>query len=199
MRTIHCLSVVSVAAVTFLLGNVTARASMTAGGSMRDRSVPVDSDTRLAYRPPPPPPRSIKCESRGGNYTYCRTGMRGPVRLQKQLSGTPCVPYDTWGADADGGGVWVWNGCRAVFLVANSWGPPPGHGPGWGPPHGGGGQTVVCKSEGFQYSHCPLGRRRHVRLTKNLSDTRCIRGDNWDVDRRGIWVDRGCAGKFLVE
>jgi len=201
MRTIGRLSVVSVAALVFSLGSVTARASMTAGAS-RGPSAPVDTATRLAYRPPPPPPpRTIKCESHGGKYTYCRTGVRGPVRLQRQLSGTPCVPYDTWGADADGGGVWVWNGCRALFLVGGGWGPPPGPGPGpgWGPPHSGGAQTVVCKSEGFQYNHCALGRRRHVRLTKNLSDTRCIRGDNWDVDRRGIWVNRGCAGRFLVE
>jgi hypothetical protein len=119
--------------------------------------------------------------------------------MERQLSGTPCIPYDTWGADADGGGVWVFNGCRAVFVVGGGWGPPPG--PGWRPPPagGGGGHTVTCESEGFQYNHCPLGRRRHVRLTKNLSDTRCIRGDNWDVDHRGIWVDRGCAGRFVVE
>ena len=194
MRSLRHLSVVSIAAVAFSLGSVTARASMTRGPGAS-----VDTDTRLAYRPPPRPPRTIKCESHGGKSTYCRTGVRGPVRLQKQLSGTPCIQYDTWGADADGGGVWVWNGCRALFVVGAGWGPPPSHGPGWKPPQGGAGQTVTCKSEGFQYNHCPLGRRRHVRLTKNLSDTRCIRGDNWDVDRRGIWVDRGCGGRFVVE
>jgi hypothetical protein len=173
---------------------------MTAGASMHGASAPAESDMRLAYRPPPSQPRTVKCESYGGKYTYCRTGVRGMVRLQKQLSGTPCVPYDTWGADADGGGVWVWNGCRALFLVGGGWGPPPGHGPGWGPPHGGGGgQAVTCKSENFQYNHCSIGRRRHVRLTKNLSGTRCVRGDNWDVDRGGIWVDRGCAGRFEVQ
>jgi hypothetical protein len=177
MSTMRRFTVVTIAAVAFSLGSVTVRA--------------VGADTRLAYRPPPPPLRTIKCESRGGKSTYCRTGVRGPVRMERQLSGTPCIPYDTWGADPDGGGIWVFNGCRALFVVGGGWGPPPAGGRG--------GQTVTCKSEGFQYNHCPLGRRRHVRLTKNLSDTRCIRGDNWDVDRRGIWVDRGCAGRFVVE
>jgi len=39
---------------------------------------------------------------------------------------------------------------------------------------------------------------REVRLQKNLSDTRCVRNDNWGVDRRGIWVDRGCAARFTI-
>ncbi|HEY2385800.1 MAG TPA: DUF3011 domain-containing protein [Candidatus Binatia bacterium] len=150
------------------------------------------------WPPPPQPTRSIKCESRGGKYTYCRTGAYGPVRLQRQLSATACVPYDTWGADSDGGGVWVWNGCRATFLVGGGWGgPPPGHRP---PRHGGGsgGRAVTCKSEGFSYNRCEIGRARDARLQKNLSDTRCIRNDNWGVDRGGIWVDRGCAGRFTV-
>jgi hypothetical protein len=199
MSTRRRFTVVTIVAVAFSLGSVTVRASMTAGASSRGASTAVGSDTRLAYRPPPSPPRTIKCESRGGKSTYCRTGVRGRVRLERQLSGSPCIPYDTWGADADGGGVWVFNGCRAVFVGGGGWGPPPGSG--WRPPPagGGGGQTVTCASQGFQYNHCPLGRRRHVRLTKNLSDTRCIRGDNWDVDRGGIWVDRGCVGRFVVE
>jgi hypothetical protein len=36
-------------------------------------------------------------------------------------------------------------------------------------------------------------------LERQLSDARCIRGDNWGVDRGGIWVDRGCAAEFRVE
>ncbi len=179
MRTTRRLVVVGISAGALLLGGVAAP----------------------AYWPPPPqPPRTIKCESRGGKYTYCRTGTFGPVRLQRQLSGTACVPYDTWGADADGGGVWVWNGCRATFVVGGGWGPPgPAHG--GRPPHGGGGgggRTVTCKSEGFSYNRCPIGHARDVRLQKNLSDTRCVRNDNWGLDRGGIWVDRGCAGRFSV-
>jgi len=43
-----------------------------------------------------------------------------------------------------------------------------------------------------------FGRVRDVRLQKNLSDTRCVRNDNWGIDRRGIWVDRGCAARFTI-
>ncbi len=147
-----------------------------------------------AHWGPGGPPATVRCESRQGRTTYCRTGTRGPVRLQRQLSGSPCIAYDTWGADPDGGGIWVWNGCRAVFVVGGGWGPPPE--PDWRP---GRGRTVTCASQDFQYNHCRLGPRRHVRLVKNLSNTRCVRGDNWDVDRGGIWVDRGCVGRFVVE
>src|SRR5712691_6441285 len=58
---------------------------------------------------------------------------------------------------------------------------------------GGGGRTVTCKSEGFGYKHCSIGRGGHrIQIGRQLSDTRCNQGDNWGVDRGGIWVDRGC-------
>jgi hypothetical protein len=61
-------------------------------------------------------------------------------------------------------------------------------------------RSVVCKSEGYQYNHCPMNRQgRKVRLVRQLSDTRCVRGDNWGTNRNGIWVDRGCGGKFRLE
>jgi hypothetical protein len=194
MRAFRGCCVVAVAAGVLLAGVVHASAT---DGSVVARPEAGASDMRLAYHWQPT--RTIKCESRGGKYTYCRTGAYGPVRLQRQLSGTPCVPYETWGADSDGGGVWVWNGCRATFLVGGGWGgAPPGYG-GRPPHHGGpGGRTVTCKSDGFSYNRCDIGRARDVRLQKNLSDTRCIRNDNWGVDRGGIWVDRGCAGRFTV-
>jgi hypothetical protein len=61
-------------------------------------------------------------------------------------------------------------------------------------------RSVVCRSRDYQYNHCPLNRRgRDVRIVRQLSDTRCVRGDNWGANRRGVWVDRGCSGKFVVE
>src|SRR5215831_5760920 len=59
--------------------------------------------------------RRITCESRGSQYNYCRTNVHGRVRLDRQLSDTPCRQYDSWGADGDGSGVWVSKGCRAMF------------------------------------------------------------------------------------
>lgn len=63
-----------------------------------------------------------------------------------------------------------------------------------------GDRSVVCKSKEYQYKFCSLNRRgRDVRLVRQLSDTRCVRGDNWGTNRNGIWVDRGCSGRFELE
>lgn len=63
-----------------------------------------------------------------------------------------------------------------------------------------GARSVVCKSKEYQYKSCSLNRRgREVRLVRQLSDTRCVRGDNWGANRNGIWVDRGCSGRFELE
>jgi hypothetical protein len=37
-----------------------------------------------------------------------------------------------------------------------------------------------------------------VRLVRQLSETACRRGETWGFDRRGIWVDKGCAAEFAV-
>ena len=63
-----------------------------------------------------------------------------------------------------------------------------------------GARSVVCRSRDYQYNHCPVNRRgREVRLVRQLSDTRCRRGDNWGTNRNGVWVERGCSGRFVVE
>jgi len=136
--------------------------------------------------------KRIRCESEGGRHEYCRTGP-GYVRLERQLSRTPCVEYDTWGTKGDG--VWVRDGCRATFVVEERSPGVIGGGYGWW-----GNKSVVCKSEGYQYNHCPLKRQgRGVRIVRQMSETRCARGDNWGTNRDGIWVDRGCAGEFVLE
>jgi hypothetical protein len=137
--------------------------------------------------------RTIRCESQSDRYAYCPTYTNGRVRLERQLSNAPCRQYQSWGADGDGSGIWVRNGCRAVFVVGGGgWG-----GGGWG--SGGGGRTIVCKSEGFRYNRCPVyqGRGR-VTLSRQLSDASCVRGSSWGVDRDGIWVNNGCAAEFTI-
>ena len=55
---------------------------------------------------------SITCESNDGQRKYCgRVGR--DVRLQRQLSQSPCVQGQSWGVD--GQGLWVDRGCRAEF------------------------------------------------------------------------------------
>jgi DUF3011 family protein len=133
--------------------------------------------------------RTVQCESQNDRYAYCRTYTSGRVRLQRQLSDAPCREYETWGMDGDGSGIWVRNGCRAVFVVG-------GGGGGGGGRRGG---TITCKSEHFEYNRCLVYQGRgKVRLSRQLSDASCVRGSSWGVERDGIWVNNGCAAEFEI-
>ncbi len=65
-----------------------------------------------------------------------------------------------------------------------------------GPGPGPGGGAVDCRSSGYGQQRCPVPWR-DARLIRQLSDTQCRRGQNWGIDRGGLWVDRGCAGRFV--
>jgi hypothetical protein len=58
---------------------------------------------------------SIKCESNDGRRNYCGNYDNDRVRLERQISGSPCEQGRTWGVD--GRGLWVDDGCRAIFTV----------------------------------------------------------------------------------
>jgi len=73
--------------------------------------------------------QSIKCESNNGRRTYCGTYPADRVRLDRQISDSPCEQGRSWGVDRNG--LWVDRGCRAYFVVRG--------GPGYGPGYGGGG------------------------------------------------------------
>lgn len=60
-------------------------------------------------------------------------------------------------------------------------------------------EVVTCKSNGYKYTRCSTIKAGYVTLKKQLSSTSCQQGRTWDYDRRGIWVDDGCKGEFLVE
>jgi len=57
----------------------------------------------------------ISCSSDDERRHYCETGPVRSVRLQQQVSGSPCIEGRTWGRDRNG--IWVDRGCRAVFRV----------------------------------------------------------------------------------
>ena len=148
--------------------------------------------------------RTIVCESQGGSYKYCTTGTTGEVYLRRQLSRTRCQAYDTWGADGDGSGIWVRDGCRAEFTVRErrDWGR-------WrnrdrdrdDDRYDDRNQVsrVRCESKNWGYRFCSIpGGARRARVVRQISGTRCDQGNNWDLERRGIWVDRGCAAEFEV-
>ena len=73
---------------------------------------PYDNGDRYGYNPS----QRITCESQGDRHEYCRANLRhARVDLDQQLSRTQCRYGDNWGYD--NGGVWVEDGCRAVFSV----------------------------------------------------------------------------------
>jgi len=62
----------------------------------------------------------ITCGSENFGYNYCRIRTGGQVQLTHQVSSRSCVQGDSWGYDSQG--VWVDKGCRADFLVNDSYG-----------------------------------------------------------------------------
>jgi hypothetical protein len=139
----------------------------------------------------------IRCESRDFNQIYCNADTRGGARLVNQLSSTPCIEGDTWGADRRG--VWVRGGCRAEFEVGFRGGRGQGlplDRPAYGAARGG--AIVVCESRDNRYRHCPANIRREARLLRQLSDNQCLRNRSWGYDGNGVWVDRGCRAEFEI-
>ena len=59
-------------------------------------------------------------------------------------------------------------------------------------PHG----EIECVSHNFAYTRCEVPWR-DARIVRQLSDTACVRGQTWGVDRGGVWVDRGCGARFV--
>lgn len=57
--------------------------------------------------------------------------------------------------------------------------------------------SIECRSTDYRYNRCDTDWR-DARLVRQLSGSRCVRGQTWGIDRRGnVWVDRGCSGVFV--
>jgi hypothetical protein len=135
---------------------------------------------------------TIECESQHDSRRHCavRNIDTRNVTLRRQLSETRCERGRNWGVDQDG--IWVDNGCRAVFA--------------YGTRHGGGSSsnrpgrygTVKCESNDDRRKHCEVPNidPGSVTMERKLSHVNCYRGQNWDADSRGIWVDNGCRAEF---
>jgi Protein of unknown function (DUF3011)/Peptidase inhibitor family I36 len=59
--------------------------------------------------------QSVTCEANNENRKYCGSYDPDQVRLDRQISGSPCIEGQTWGVDRQG--LWVQQGCRAVFII----------------------------------------------------------------------------------
>lgn len=133
----------------------------------------------------PGPGIRLTCSSNDGRRNFCNADTRGGVRMVRQISGSPCVQGRTWGFNRNA--VWVDRGCRAEFILARGGQPQP-------PPF----RLVTCSSNDGRRNWCAIGNRRNVRLSRQISGSPCIQGQTWDIDRRGLWVDRGCRAEFQV-
>jgi hypothetical protein len=74
--------------------------------------------------------QTIKCEANNDNRKYCGSYRPGEVRMQQQISGSPCIEGQSWGLDRQG--LWVERGCRAIFEIGRFEGPGGHGGPGGG-------------------------------------------------------------------
>ena len=140
---------------------------------------------------------AFRCESRDGRTERCNT-HGGRVQFVRQLSDTPCVRGQSWGIDSRG--VWVSNGCRALFRANGNngnggYGGRPGNNSG-----GYGSDTVRCESRDNRSQSCALasGRGGTIRLLRQLSDKPCIENQTWGRSRTGVWVTKGCRAEFVV-
>ncbi len=131
--------------------------------------------------------RMIRCESRSGRVESCPVSLRGaPVRLLRQMSSFPCRAGESWGVERSG--IWVSRGCKGEFEIGDrEAGFPPGP------------RLLQCESKDRRKRTCGTTVEIGVRLHEQLSDTECVEGQSWGWSREGVWVDRGCRGRFAVE
>ena len=58
--------------------------------------------------------------------------------------------------------------------------------------------TITCSSMDGRRVFCEADTRGGARLQRQLTDSPCEEGSTWGQTDRGIWVDRGCQGEFIV-
>ena len=136
--------------------------------------------------------QDIRCESSDGRYKQCGANLYGRAQMIRQLSDRRCIENTSWGLR--NGSLWVNGGCRGVFRIDNSGGY---NNDGYGNASG---YSVNCESTGGRYTTCAWDRSRGVpQLLQTLSDSPCTQGTTWGyTQRNGLWVNRGCRGRFGV-
>ena len=59
-------------------------------------------------------------------------------------------------------------------------------------------QVLECGSKDNRYTLCRVDTARGVAMERQLSRTPCTQNQSWGFTREGIWVDRGCRARFLI-
>jgi hypothetical protein len=135
---------------------------------------------------------TITCASDDGRRKVCPADISNGVQLVRQRSDAKCKEGSSWGHDTRG--IWVDKGCQADFVVGV-----PGHPAGSGRAEGKS-QRVSCASFDGRKNYCDVDTQgAKVQLTRQIGTATCEEGSTWGYDRRGVWVDRGCNGEFLVQ
>ena len=130
--------------------------------------------------PGPGPIGSVLCESSNNRYRECRTNFRGRAILTQNISSTRCVEGQNWGSRD--GLVWVDRGCKGRFSQDSY--------------SGGDGNTIRCESKDGRRKECATNFRGNAVLVRQLSSSRCVRGQTWGQNYNNIWVSNGCRGEF---
>jgi hypothetical protein len=62
-------------------------------------------------------------------------------------------------------------------------------------------EYLRCESDDGRRVYCDVrgADEDDIEFHRQLSKTRCVEGDNWGIDRRGVWVDDGCRAEFRVD
>lgn len=163
----------------------------------------------------------VRCESYEHRTNYCRIGRHGDVRIVQRLSDSKCHEGSDWGVQGDQ--IWVTDGCRAVFEVDPVYDRHEGRGRDYGHDHDrdrdhdgggyGGGyhqhergwyderrdEYITCESTDYKRNYCEVGYHVKARLFEQLSDTQCVRGQNWLDTPNGVWVAGGCRAVFKIK
>lgn len=138
-----------------------------------------------------PQARQVLCESWQFQPANCPADTRGGVRLIQQTGGI-CTRGQTWGFSPRG--IWVNNGCRAIFAAVG--GGRPGYGGGFPDAPVGGARFIVCESWQFQPKRCPTDVFRRPQV--DVIAGNCQQGQTWGWDRGGVWVNGGCRARFQI-
>lgn len=134
-------------------------------------------------------PETLICTSRGRARRYCPADIgAGAVAMVRRIGGGRCEYGTDWSYDHHG--IWVANGCSAEFELGyaeEAWVPEPNI------------RYVRCESVDYQRNLCAAPRARDAVLQRQLSRSACIEGRTWGFEGDSIWVDRGCAGDFVLQ
>jgi hypothetical protein len=134
--------------------------------------------------------QTIPCSSEDGEKHYCEADTRNGAHLLRQSSKAECKEGESWGYDEEG--IWVDKGCGGEFALGRA-------AEATDAPGESSGQTISCASEDGRRKVCAADTNNGVQLVRQRSDAKCREGSSWGHDARGIWVDKGCAGDFVVK